>query len=158
DKVVTFWVRPPTSRYDYQTDGPAIIERMLTRIQAVPGVATAAVNRCAPFTGCSRTVAFFPGQPIDPRNAPGVGRHYVSSDYFKTRGLPIRAGRALTGADRGGALPVAVVNEAGARRFWPGESPIGQHVWFGTTTGPFSPRERPVEIVGIVGDVKYEPV
>jgi putative ABC transport system permease protein len=87
-----------------------------------------------------------------------VGRHYVSSDYFKTLGIPLVAGRGLTPADRAGAAPVAVVNEAGARRFWPGENPIGRHVWFGTTTGPFSPRERPVEIVGVVGDVKYEAV
>jgi putative ABC transport system permease protein len=158
DRIVTFWVRPPTSRYDYPADGPAIIERILTRIQTVPGVASAAVNRCTPFTGCSRTVAFLPGQPIDPTSAPGVGRHYISSDYFRTLSIPRVAGRALTPADRASAAPVAVVNEAGARRFWPGENPIGQHVWFGTTTGPFSVRERPVEIVGVVGDVKYEAV
>ena len=157
-KVVTFWVRPPTSRYNYPADGPAIIEKILARVEAVPGVASAAVNRCTPFTGCSRSVAFLPGQPIDPRSAPDVGRHYVSSDYFRTLGIPLMAGRTVTTADRAGAAPVAVVNEAGARRFWPGENPIGQHVWFGTTTGPFSPRERPAEIVGVVGDVKYESV
>src|SRR5262245_12983540 len=100
DKVVTFWVRPPTSRYNYPADGPAIIERILARVQAVPGVASATVNRCTPFTGCSRSVAFFPGQPIDPTNAPGVGRHYVSSDYFRTLGIRLIAGRPLTPADR----------------------------------------------------------
>jgi hypothetical protein len=53
---------------------------------------------------------------------------------------------------------VAVINESAARRFWPGESPLGKRVWFGTTTGPFSDPARPVEIVGVVGDVKYEAV
>jgi predicted lysophospholipase L1 biosynthesis ABC-type transport system permease subunit len=53
---------------------------------------------------------------------------------------------------------VAVVNETGARRFWPGESPIGKRAWFGTTTGPFSDPAHAVEIVGVVGDVKYEEV
>jgi len=158
DKVVTFWIRPPTSRYNYPADGPAIIEKILARVQALPGVASAAVNRCGPFTGCSRSVAFLPGRPVDATSAPGIGRHYVSSDYFKTLSIPLLAGRTLTAADRAGSAPVAVVNEAGARRFWPGENPIGQHVWFGTTTGPFSPRDRPAEIVGVVGDVKYEPV
>jgi len=158
ENVLTFWVRPPAARYDYPADGPSIVERILTRVQAVPGVAFAAVNRCTPFTGCARSVAFLPGQPIAATNAPGVGRHYISTDYFRTLGIPLIAGRALTPADRAGASPVAVVNQAGARRFWPGQNPIGQHVWFGTTTGPFSPRERPVEIVGVVGDVKYEPV
>ena len=158
DDVITFWVRPPTSRYNYPADGPAILERLLARIQAVPGVESAAVNRCTPFTGCSRSVAFFPDTPIDPAHAPGVGRHYVSADYFRTLGIPLLSGRALTPTDRAGAPSVAVVNESGARRFWPGENPIGKRVWFGTTTGPFSPRERAVEIIGVVGDVKYEGV
>jgi putative ABC transport system permease protein len=84
-----------------------------------------------------------------------VGRHYVSADYFRTLGIPVRAGRTLTSADRAGRPPVAVVNEAGARRFWPGEDPIGKRVWFGTTTGPFADPAHAVEIVGVVGDVKY---
>ena len=49
---------------------------------------------------------------------------------------------------------MAVVNETGARRFWPGEDPIGKRVWFGSGTGFMDP-SNPVEIVGVVGDVKY---
>jgi putative ABC transport system permease protein len=134
------------------------VDRLLTRIQAVPGVESAAVNRCTPFSGCSRSVAFFPDRPVDPRNAPGIGRHYISADYFRTLGIPLLAGRGLTPADRADHPPVAVVNESGARRFWPGENPIGKRVWFGTTTGPFSDPSRAVEIVGVVGDVRYEGV
>ena len=155
--VLTFWVRPPASRYP-PASGPATVDRLLTRVQSVPGVELAAVNRCTPFTGCSRSIAFFPDRPVDPVNAPGVGRHYISPDYFRTLGIPVLAGRTLTPADRAGAPPVAVVNETGARRFWPGESPIGKRVWFGTTTGPFSDPAHAVEIVGVVGDVKYQDV
>jgi predicted permease len=155
--VLTFWLRPPGSRYT-PADGPATIDRLLTRIQAVPGVELAAVNRCTPFTGCSRSVVFFPDRPVDRANAPGVGRHYISADYFRTLGIPVLAGRALTPADRAGTPPVAVVSETGARRFWPGESPIGKRVWFGTTTGPFSDPAHAVEIVGVAGDVKYQEV
>ena len=53
DDVLTFWVRPPGSRYP-PASGPATVDRLLTRIQAVPGVESAAVNRCMPFSGCSR--------------------------------------------------------------------------------------------------------
>ena len=155
DDVLTFWVRPPGSRYP-PAAGPATVGRLLTRIQAVPGVESAAVNRCVPFSGCSRTIAFFPDRPTDPANAPGVGRHYISPDYFRTLGIPILAGRPITDADRAGSPPVAIVNESGARRFWPGENPIGKRVWFGTTTGPFSNPARAVEIVGVAGDIKYE--
>src|SRR5262245_27542303 len=157
DNVLTFWVRPPGSRYA-PADGPATVDRLLTTIQAVPGVESAAVNRCTPFTGCSRSIVFFPDRPVDRADAPGVGRHYISADYFRTLGIPLLAARALTPADRPGSPPVAVVNETGARRFWPGESPIGKRVWFGTTTGPFSDPARAVEIVGVVGDVKYQDV
>jgi predicted permease len=156
DNVLTFWIRPPSSRYPPQS-GPAILDRILTRIERVPGVDAAAVNRCVPFTGCSRTVAFFPerktiGMP------PMVGRHYTSPDYFRVLGIPIVAGRTLSDDDRPGRPPVAVVNETGARRFWPGENPIGKRVWFGNTTGPFSDPAHAVEIVGVAGDVKYEGV
>jgi predicted permease len=152
--VLTFWVRPPGSRYP-PSSGPATLDRLLSQIQAVPGVESAAVNRCVPFGGCSNTTLFLPDRPADRLNAPPVGRHYISPDYFRTLGIPILAGRALTAADRAGSAPVAVINESGARRFWPGESPIGKRVWFGTTTGPFSDPAHAVEIVGVAGDVKY---
>jgi putative ABC transport system permease protein len=156
ERVLTYWIRPPNSRYA-PADGPAVLERMLTRIEQVPGVESAAVNRATPFMGGSRSQIFFPGRPLDRANAPGIGRHYVSAGYFRTLGIPLRAGRLLTPADRAGTAPVAVVNETGARRFWSGENPIGKRVWFGTTTGTaFTNPDRPVEIVGVVGDVKYD--
>jgi predicted permease len=157
DGVVTFWVRPPTSRYAV-TQGPAIVERLLTSVEQVPGVESAAVNRCTPFTGCSRTVLSFADRPNDPGRPIVVGRHYISADYFKTLGIPLLAGRTLTARDRADRPPVTVINESAARRFWPGESPIGKRVWFGGTTGPFADPSHAVEIVGIVGDVKYEAV
>lgn len=155
--VLTFWVRPPASRYSVR-EGPAIVERLLTTVEQVPGVQSAAVNRCTPFTGCSRTVLSFADRPNDPANAPVVGRHYVSADYFKTLGIPVLAGRVLTPQDRADRPEVTVISEGAARRFWPGENPIGKRVWFGGTTGPFANPAHAVEIVGVVGDVKYEAV
>jgi putative ABC transport system permease protein len=157
DGVLTFWVRPPTSRYAV-TEGPAIVERLLTSVEQVPGVESAAVNRCTPFTGCSRTVLSFADRPNDPANLIVVGRHYISTDYFKTLGIPLLTGRTLTSRDRAGRPPVTVISESAARRFWPGENPVGKRVWFGGTTGPFADPAHSVEIVGVVGDVKYEAV
>src|SRR5262249_10509232 len=71
--VLTFWVRPPSSRYA-PADGPVIVERMLARVEQVPGVVSAAVNRATPFMGGARTTGFFPGNPVDPRTRPSVGR------------------------------------------------------------------------------------
>jgi putative ABC transport system permease protein len=103
-------------------------------------------------------VLFFTDRLNDPRTAPVVGRHYVSAEYFKTLGIPLVAGRTLTSRDRAGRPPVTVISESAARRYWPGESPIGKRVWFGGTTGPFADPSHAVEIVGVVGDVKYEAV
>jgi len=155
DRVLTFWVRPSNSKYQV-ADGPATVQRLLESVQRAAGVDAAAVNRGTPFYGGSRTVAFFPDRPVDRANPPVVGRHYISADYFRVLGIPLLAGRLLTGADRPGTPPVTVINETAARRFWPGESAIGKRVWFGTTTGPFSDPTHAVEVVGIVGDVKYD--
>lgn len=154
DRVLTFWIRPPISRYPPAT-GPATLERFLTAIESTPGVESAAVNRCTPFTGCSRTSLTFTDRANDPERLPTIGRHYISANYFSTLRIPLRSGRLLTPADRAGTQPVAVINETAAHRYWPNGNAIGQHVRFGSTTG-FTDPAHPVEIVGIVGDVKYE--
>jgi putative ABC transport system permease protein len=153
--VLSFWVNPPQSRYA-DADGPAIVERLLTRVQQVPGVTLAAVNRCTPFApSCARTTLLQADHPLPPGAArPVIERHYVSADYFRTLGIPLRAGRALGDQDRAGRPLVTVINDTAARRFWPGENPIGKRVEFG---GGSTLTNLPIEVVGIVGDVKYGP-
>lgn len=151
--VLTFRVAPPGSRYRPE-DGPAILERLLTSVQAVPGVAFAALNRCVPLDeGCARNLLHRPGEA----GSAFVERHYVSADYFRVLGIPITAGRGLTNDDGPGRPPVTVINELAARRFWPGQNPLGQHVWFGDPA-LFADADHPLEIVGVVGDVKYGPI
>jgi predicted permease len=153
ERVISFWVNPPAFRYA-TADGPAIVEHLLTRIQQLPDVEFAAVNRCTPFSAsCARTVLSLTGPITDPAHAPEVERHYVSADYFRALGIAVRSGRVLTDRDRPGQPPATVINETAAHRFWPGENPIGKHVWFGTTTG-FTP-DQAIEVVGVVDDVKY---
>jgi predicted permease len=153
--ALTFWVNAPASRYADE-EGPRVVERMLERIRGVPGVTEAAVNRCTPYgASCARTVLYLPGRSVAERpDPPVVGRHYVSPAYFRALGIPVRRGRALSDDDREGRPPVTVINETAARRFWPGEDPIGKRVWFGSV---FTDPARPVEVVGIVADVKYWP-
>jgi predicted permease len=71
---------------------------------------------------------------------------HASTDYFRAMGIPLKAGRTFTAADRDSAPPVFVVNEAFARRYWPNENAVGKSVRLGRT---------PVQIVGVVGDVRY---
>jgi len=150
--VLTFRVAPPAARYQ-PADGPVVLERLLTSLQHAPGVAVAAVNRCTPLSAsCSYSSLHLPGRA----DAPDVERHYISPDYFRALGIPLVAGRVFTNQDREGRPGVAVVSAATARRVWPGQNPIGQRMWFGSTTG-FSDEAHAVEVVGVVGDVKYGP-
>ncbi len=152
--VLTFRIAPPVSRYRAD-EGPPIVERLLTSIQRAPGVELAAVNRCTPFNNaCARTTLHLAGEAAGAGPAPMIERHYVSADYFRALGIPVKRGRAFLDSDRLGRQPVVVINERAAARFWPGEDPIGKHIWFGSAPAFMDPK-NPAEIVGIVGDVKY---
>ena len=154
--VITFAVRPPEVRYSPEA-APAFIERLLTAIEAVPGVTAATVDGCAPLTSsCANSSLFIVGRPEPgPGNAPGIMRHYVGPDHFRTLDIPIVRGRAFTSADRAGGAPVAIINETAARRFWPNANPIGARIWFGGGSLWTSP-DSTLEIVGVVGDVPYQ--
>ena len=153
ERVMTFRIAPPASRYA-PTDGPATIRRFLTSIQSAPGVEMAAINRCTPLnSACARTTLHLTGEPANTL-APMIERHYVSADYFRVLGIPIRAGRAIEERDGPNAPPVVVINERAATRFFPNQNPIGKRLWFGSGTGFMDP-DHPAEIIGVVGDVKY---
>jgi putative ABC transport system permease protein len=74
---------------------------------------------------------------------------YISADFFRTIGIPLRQGRFFSEQDRDNSVPVVIISEAMARRFWPGENPIG-----GRLTPSFHLEQGAREIVGVVGDVK----
>lgn len=74
----------------------------------------------------------------------------VGPDYFSTLSIPVVQGRAFTLDDRRGAAEVAVINQAMAKKYWSGQSPIGRHMWFdGDSTKPG------ITVVGVVPDGKY---
>jgi putative ABC transport system permease protein len=154
--VVAFEVRPPEVRYAPEA-APAFIERLLTSINAVPGVSATTADGCAPLVAsCARSTLLIAGRPLPlPGAAPPIRRHYVSPDHFRTLGIPLLRGRSFTTADRQGRAAVAIINETAARRFWPNQNPIGARVWFGGGSLWSSP-DSTVEIVGVAGDVPYQ--
>src|SRR4029453_706964 len=84
------------------------------------------------------------GRPIPPMSErPQANRHLVSPKYFSTLGIPIRAGRDFDERDNARVPHVVIVNETFARRYLPGEDPIGRTLITGMA-------ERPSQIVGVV--------
>lgn len=156
DRVLTFLVRPAEVRVPTAA-APAYIDRMLAAITAIPGVVSATVDGGAPVSGTARSTLFFAGRDDQsPERAPGVLRHYVAPDHFVTLGIPLLRGRSFTATDDAEHPGVAVISANAAREFWPDRDPIGARVWFGS--GPYDGAARSVDIVGIVGDVMYEPL
>jgi putative ABC transport system permease protein len=76
----------------------------------------------------------------------------VADDYFKTMGIRLVEGRLFEPADREGAPGVVLVNESMARRFWPGQSPVGRQL----RVTPWRPEVPPQTVVGVVADVKQQ--
>ncbi len=155
--VLTFWVIPSEARIP-PAAAPAFVSRLLDAIARVPGVRSASVDGGAPLAGTANSVLYIEGRPLHaPGQAPPVLRHYVAPAHFATLGIPIRRGRAFDARDVAGAPRVTVISETAARRFWPNDDPLGKRVWFGGGSSFDSP-DSSAEIVGVVGDVVYDPL
>lgn len=149
--VVAFRVSLPAEQYDRQK-GRIFFEELLARIGSVPGVASVGQNQCAPLSSwCNATTIRFPDRPpVAPGSEPGVGVHYVSPGYFATLRIPLLKGRLFTDNDGAAAPKVILVNLEAARRFWPGEDPVGKRAGLGQFGF-----EKGATVVGVVGDVRY---
>jgi predicted permease len=128
----------------------AVKDEFLGRIQATPGVESAALGMI-PFRDSGGNTVWMEG--TDARQGKEVSRSRVGPDYFKTLQVPLLAGRDFDQRDRAGAPNVAIVNQAFARQLLDGANPLGRRFWIEATPGT---PEKLYEIVGLVGDTKYE--
>jgi predicted permease len=135
-----------------ESRGRELQRETLERLRALPGVAAAGIADFVPVDlHFSRTRLFIEGEPVPQRlnEAPITFFSRISPGYLSAMTTSIVAGRDFTDADDEAARPVALVNEALARRFWPGEDPLGKRLSLRT---PEAPR---VEVVGVAEDGKY---
>jgi putative ABC transport system permease protein len=131
---------------------PEFYEQLLAQVQALPGVEAACVSRDLPLLGRFGAVMDIEGR-ADVKKA-SVGYHSVSPDYFKTLGINLLRGRVFTQQDRAGAPRVALINQTAAAKIFPGEDPIGKRLRPYVNL-VYESTEKFVEIVGVVGDVRY---
>lgn len=140
----------PRPGADSAVDEALVAQRMQERIAALPGVRAVSWTGAAPL-GLESSRRGVVVEGYKPRQGEDMEYHYnhVGPSYFETMGIEMRRGRAITAADRRGAPQVVVVNEAFARRFWPGQDPLGRRLSTSGAGGPFA------EVVGIARDSKY---
>jgi predicted permease len=131
----------------------AMFTQVREALNAVPGVEVAASSFVTPVSGSTWNLAInVPGYGDNERR--GVLFNGVSPGYFKAMGTPLLAGRDIAETDRLGGPGAVVVNEAFARKYFSGQNPVGRTftILGFTATRP----DRPMEIVGMVADTKYQ--
>jgi putative ABC transport system permease protein len=154
DGVMTMNLVLPGAKYKEEAQLVVFCNDLVQRVKAYPGVESAAVVNMLPLGGSNSSNSYFvEGVPEPPPSQENEGRYRVSTpDYFHTMGIRVLRGRSFTEQDKAGAPPVVIVNEALARRHWPGEDAVGKRI---RLDGP--PEKTPwMEIVGIVEDVRHE--
>jgi predicted permease len=152
-RLLTFQVSLSDARYREPHRRRAFYDGVLEAARRLPGVTDAgAVMRLPLADGPVNRGFFIEGRPAPP---PGqdhsVDYQVVSAGFFQAARIPLVRGRGLSPSDVEGAPRVVVINEAAARRYFPGEDPIGRRVGMGDGDDPASWRT----IVGVVADVRH---
>jgi putative ABC transport system permease protein len=156
DRVVTMKISLPGDRYPDRSRRIEFFRDLLASAKALPHVTDAGLISRVPLrdNNVTTTLLFEDNPSVPMSRRPDAGFRIVSPGYFRTMGVPLRAGRdfmASDNADSGAVLPV-IINETVARKHFSGRSPLGVRVQLGPTppTGPW------YTIVGVVGDVRDE--
>jgi predicted permease len=145
-RVLTLRTALPRPKYDSPVRRGEYYERVLTRVRALPGVQSAAFISGLPMVMIGLiTGVEVPGRDVRGRRNEGVSHRWVTPQYFRTMGIPLRRGRDVEDADTSNRAWNAVVSASFADRYWPGQDPIGK---------TFRHRDRTRTVVGVVGDVK----
>jgi putative ABC transport system permease protein len=152
--VVAGWILLPPDRYPQPEQQAAFFQRLVERVQALPGVAAAAVCNSVPLSGLNDQGGFrIEGRADPPPGAEPLraNRPKVSADYFQVMGIRLLRGRGFTENDKAGSVEVAIISDVAAQKYWPNQDPLGERISINRRDG------KPVwrEIVGIVKGVTH---
>jgi putative ABC transport system permease protein len=152
--VVTMGLRLPAYKYSSKTQQALFYRELLQRVESTPGVKSAGAE------GGGSNVFFQPqGQSqAAPGQEPTASYKIITPDFLKAMGIGLRAGREFSERDAEGTAPVAIISETVARRYWPDSSPVGSHLTLlaHVYTGRSSDTAQPLEVVGVVKDVRND--
>ena len=151
-RVLALDLQVPRGRFPTPGEAQQFFDATLERLRTVPGVENVGGTSIAPLSNGDMNFGF-QKEGAEPRQGlpPTLWTRRVTPAYFATMGMTLRGGRAITDDDRAGAPRVAVINEAAARAYWPGESPLDKSILL---EGPGS--SEPTRIVGIVASVRHD--
>jgi putative ABC transport system permease protein len=140
------------SRYREEQQKSSFYRVLLERVRALPGVEAAAATNHLPMVSDFARAFTIGGRPVPlPGEWPAARFRAVTPDYFRAMGIPLLRGRVFTEQDDAEAPGVALINQSLARRYWPGEDPLGQRVNLARPEVQHAWRT----VVGVVGDVRH---
>jgi len=141
------------SRYATDDRVRAFTTELLTRAAAVPGVHSVGLANYLPLSNVGEGTTFeIEGRAYArPDEQPSSWRSVVGGRYFQTMGIPLLRGRLPGATDTHATDPVAVIDEALARRYWPDQSPIGARLLFKNADGA----KTSTLVIGVVGNVRW---
>ena len=150
DHVLTMEVALPESRYD-GVRVAHFYQQLLERVDRLPGVNSAAVARNVPLSGGDPSLNFvIENRPaLSSAEQPRAKYRAISSGYFRAMGVPLVRGRYFDDADGENSPGAVIINDVMARRFWPGEDPLGKRMKAGFDESNWC------TIVGVVGNIKH---
>jgi len=150
EHVLTFHIDLPEKRYPKDGVFIRFYKDLAARLKALPGVQFVAESADVPWDGYDENSDFeIVGASAERNRDLDTQYRFASPDYFRVVGIPLISGRFFRETDTPTSSTVMIVNSAFARRFFPGENPIGRRL---STFG-----KKNIEIVGVVGDVKASP-
>jgi predicted permease len=150
DHVLNVILDPHEIGYD-QARTVGFYRELEERVRRIPGVQETSTAFTVPMGRPGKTASIFvKGHLVSAEERPPViPFDEIGPSYLETMQIPLLKGRNFTDSEDEMAPPVAIVNQAMAKRFWPHEDPIGKQFRLNGNTGPF------VEIVGMAGDGQY---
>jgi putative ABC transport system permease protein len=149
--LLSFQLAPPTAKYPLNSKAPQLYRALLDSLQSIPGVRGASVSTGIPFGAGNYTthpMITTEQSVLPPDTAVPIDWRIVSPGYFKTMNIPLLHGRDFTDADGPTALPVMIISQATARKFWGDADPIGHML------RRSADRRTAFTVVGVVGDVR----
>jgi len=152
--LLTFRLSLPQTKYQNGAEQRDFYSRLLQRLEALPGVRSAALTISVPPDVLAMTDNFMvEGQTLPPNQSAPLGPLiFVNDTYFSTIGAPLVSGRFFSERDDENAPAAVIVNETLARRYFPSVDPVGRRLKIG---GPERPTNTWMSVVGVVGDMSY---
>jgi putative ABC transport system permease protein len=155
ENILTMQVGLPNAAYQEPQKRIAFIKQLEASLAGTPEVASVGVVTRLPLLSALNNITSFlaiEGRNIPAGERPEIDFRRASTGYFQTMGIPLLSGRLVTEQDIINNTASVVINDAMAKRFWPGEDPVGKRISTANSTGQQTQWQT---IVGVVGSVRH---